>query len=657
MCGIAGFHNTQMNKEGRIRAILSMNERMVHRGPDADGFFVALADDCLIGDSTGRTEETGIIPSDNGMVLGHRRLSIQDLSKAGAQPIISHDKHLVMVYNGEIYNASQIRADLEKDKGQIVWRGTSDSEVLLEAIDAYGLDKALKMTKGMFALAVYDLTTGSMSLARDRVGEKPLYYGHVHGDLVFASDIDVIRAYPGFDNAIDKEALALYIRYGFIPAPKSVYENIYKLTPGTILTYKPPYTAAEETIYYDLASEYSYGATEGRFKGSFDEAVDGLENVLREAVKSQLVSDVPIGAFLSGGIDSSVCVALMQSVSSSPVKTFTIGFEDKKYDESEAAAAISRHLGTEHTCLTVSEKELIDVVPKISDIFTEPFADSSQIPTYLVSRIARSKVTVSLSGDAGDELFAGYNTYWKVADLYDKLRRFPAGLRHFAGRFGLGSSNNTLYRAANCLMADDIANLHEAVCYNMTQMSEVPSLHNVNAVQDMMLHREIESNDASIMDEMMLRDMLRYHPDDILVKVDRAGMAVSLENRVPMLDKDVLKFAFSLPAGYKLSHTEGGNLINKHILREVLYRYVPKELMDRPKKGFSVPLVSWLTSGQVHDMAWSILTDSKLVSDGYLDKQWLNGLMKRFVNKGENASLLWSVFILEQWYRKYHGSR
>ncbi len=652
MCGIAGFHNTQMNKEGRIRAILSMNEKMVHRGPDAGGFFAALPDGCIVGDSVGRTEETGIIPSDNGMVLGHRRLSIQDLSKAGAQPIISHDKHLVMVYNGEIYNAAQIRTDLEKDKGQISWRGTSDSEVLLEAIATYGIDKALGMTKGMFALAVYDLTSGTISFVRDRVGEKPLYYGHVHGDLVFASDIDVIRAYPGFDNAIDKEALALYIRYGFIPAPKSVYENIYKLTPGTILTYKPPYTAAEETIYYDLASEYSYGATDGRFKGSFDDAVDGLENVLREAVKSQLVSDVPIGAFLSGGIDSSVCVALMQSVSNAPVKTFTIGFEDKKYDESEAAAAISKHLGTEHTCLTVSENELIDVVPKISDIFTEPFADSSQIPTYLVSKIARSKVTVSLSGDAGDELFAGYNTYWKVTGLYDKLSRFPMGIKKFAGRFGLGSNNNTIYRTANCLMAEDIANLHEAVCYNMTRMSEVPSLYDVNMVQDMMLHREIGSGDASITDEMMLRDMLRYHPDDILVKVDRAGMAVSLENRVPMLDKDVLKFAFSIPVEYKLCRTEDGTMVNKHVLREVLYRYVPKELMDRPKKGFSVPLASWLTSGEVHDMAWSILTDSRLVSDGYLNARWLSELMKRFMYKSENASLLWSMFVLEQWYRR-----
>ena len=652
MCGIAGFHNTQMNKEDRIRVILSMNERMIHRGPDAGGFFAALADGCIIGDSAGKTEETGINASGAGIVLGHRRLSIQDLSEAGAQPIISHDKHLVMVYNGEIYNAPQIRTELERDKGRISWRGSSDSEVLLEAIGAYGIDKALKMTKGMFALAVYDLTSGEISLARDRVGEKPLYYGHVYGDFVFASDIDVIRAYPSFDNDIDREALALYIRYGFIPTPKSVYKEIYKLAPGTILTYRPPYTAGEETVYYDLAAEYSYGTLAGRFRGSFDEAVDGLENVLREAVKSQLVSDVPIGAFLSGGIDSSVCVALMQSVSSSPVKTFTIGFEDKKYDESEAAAAISRHLGTEHTCLTVSEKELIDVVPKISDIFTEPFADSSQIPTYLVSRIARSKVTVSLSGDAGDELFAGYNTYWKVAGLYDKLSRFPMGIKKFVGRFGLGSNNNTIYRTANCLMAEDIANLHEAVCYDMTQMSEVPSLHNVNAVQDMMLHREIESNDASIMDEMMLRDMLRYHPDDILVKVDRAGMAVSLENRVPMLDKDVLKFAFSLPVEYKLMRTDDGSVINKHVLREVLYRYVPRELMDRPKKGFSVPLVTWLTSGQVHDMAWSILTDSRLVSDGYLDKQWMGGLMKRFMSKSENASLLWSVFVLEQWYRR-----
>ncbi len=632
-----------MNREVREAAILGMDDRMLHRGPDAGGFY---------------TDEK------RGVVFGHRRLSIQDLTPGGAQPMKSHDGRFVMVYNGEIYNASDIRRGLEAEGTVCDWHGTSDTEVLLEAIAAYGMDKALTLTKGMFAIAVYDIKTGSISLARDRIGEKPLYYGHVKGDLIFASDLDVVRAYPGFDNDIDRDAVSRYIRYGFIPSPMSIYKDIYKLMPGTIATFNAPYTEAVTTVYYDLVSEYSYGKEESSFKGDFTDAVDELERVLKAAVRSQLVSDVPIGAFLSGGIDSSVCVSLMQSVSDSPVKTFTIGFEDKKYDESEAAKRIAGHLGTEHTCLTISEKDLLEVVPKMSEIFTEPFSDSSQIPTYLVSKLAKSKVTVALSGDAGDELFAGYNTYYKCAGLYNKLLGVPGWCRRATGRLIYKSDNNTLYRAGHCLMGESIDDIHESVCYDMTGMSykiaEKGTKHNGKGFDNStlpdrmnLLKDEVIRGTADIEDVMMLRDLLRYHPDDILVKVDRAGMAVSLENRVPMLDKDVLKLAFSLPVEYKLGRAADGTVISKHVLKELLYRYVPKELMDRPKKGFSVPLGSWLKEGPVHDMAWDILTDSRLVRDGYLDKAPLNRLMSDFMRKGENKSLLWSVFVLEQWYRRY----
>ncbi len=604
-----------------------MNLRMIHRGPDAEGSF------CDV---------------NHGICLGHRRLSIRDLSENGAQPMVSHDGRYVIAFNGEIYNIDILREKLNAEHGISQWRGTSDTEVLLELISAYGVKKTLTLIKGMFAIALFDKESGGLTLARDRVGEKPLYYGYAHGDLVFASDLDPIRAYPGFEGDIDTESVTLYLRYGFIPAPKSIYKGIFKIMPGTFMTFMPPYDNGVSESYYDLRTEYSYGKTEGRFTGSFEDAVDELDRVMKDAVNGQLLSDVPLGAFLSGGIDSTAVVALMQSLSDRPVKTFTIGFEEGKYDESVAAEAISRHLGTDHTCLKISEKELLEVVPLMSDIFTEPFADSSMIPTYLVSKLARSKVTVSLSGDAGDELFGGYNTYWKVAALNDKLKRFPKGLRHIAGYPLRDSNDNRLYRASHCLMSSDIAGLHEAVCYDMTNLAPE------HIDQELLLYRELKEGKAGPEDEMMLRDMLKYHPDDILVKVDRAGMAVSLENRVPMLDADVLGLAFSLPVEYKIGRDENGSVISKYVLKEMLYKYVPKELMDRPKKGFSVPMDKWLSSGVVHDMAWSLLTDSALVRAGFIDKTWLDRLMRVFVDSGQNASLLWSVFVLEQWYRRYH---
>ena len=367
--------------------------------------------------------------------------------------------------------------------------------------------------------------------------------------------------------------------------------------------------------------------------------MDELDRVLKAAVKSELMSDVPLGAFLSGGIDSATIVSLMQSISETPVKTFTIGFEEKAYDESEYAADIAGHLGTDHTSLIINERKLENVIPLLPSIYSEPFADSSEIPTYLVSKLARSKVTVSLSGDAGDELFAGYNTYWKVANLYRQIKPVPKIFKKTVGRLGANSKDNTLYRMAHCLLAEDIANLHEAVCYDMTYLAPKHDR------EDMLL-----TSSHTPEDEMMLRDMLRYHPDDILVKVDRAGMAVSLENRVPMLDKDVLSFSFSLPLEYKLM-TEGDKIISKRILKDVLYRYVPKEMMERPKKGFSVPLERWLSTGEIHKWAWDILTGSRLVRDGILDRSYVDAIIHSFEAKRVNKTLLWNVIVLEQWYR------
>lgn len=616
MCGITGFCS---NKVDSVAVINDMNNCIIHRGPDAGDYY---------------------IDDNRGVVLGHRRLSIIDLSNNGAQPMVSANDRYVLVYNGEIYNCSELRKQLLIDNPMFVLRGTSDTEVLLETIVSEGVEEACKKAVGMFAFALYDKKTGSITLGRDRVGEKPLYYGFVRGDLVWASDISSIRVYPGFDNAVRQDVIPEYLKYSYIAAPKTIYEDIYKLMPGTIKVFEPPYSKGKEIVYYDLKEEYIRGL-DNPFKGTIDEAAEELDRLLRKSIKGQMVSDVPLGAFLSGGIDSSTIVALMQDMSEIPIRTFTIGFQEAKYDESSDANTIAKHLGTEHTSLTVTEQDLIDVVPKLPEIFTEPFADSSQIPTYLVSELARSKVTVSLSGDAGDELFGGYNTYWKISSLYRKMIIAPKVLRHLGGNILKNSANDTLYRIGNILIEDDIANVKEAVSYNES------GLWPKHIDQSLKLNGK-----GSIEDEMMLQDLLKYHPNDILVKVDRAGMAVSLENRVPMLDKDVLQLAYSLPINYKIGNVNG-DLITKYVLKKVLYKYVPKEIMDRPKKGFSVPLERWLSEGAVHDMSVDILERSTLAKDGLLEQAWIDKVRESFMRTKKNKGLLWNIFILEQWHRRY----
>lgn len=637
MCGIAGFCSTNVNNK---QVILSMNERIYHRGPDAGGFF---------------------IDESNGVTFGHRRLSIVDLTENGAQPFTSQNGRYVIDYNGEIYNAIEIREKLLQDGKVDKFRGTSDTEVLIEAISAFGTQKALQMTKGMFAIALYDKKNKTITLSRDRVGEKPLYFGTINGDFVFSSDLSALKVYPGFKHELNREAVKKYLHYGYVPSPISIYEGIFKCKPGHFMIASYPYTDFKDDVYYDLAKEYM-DAKEHPFKGTFKEAVSELDRVMKNAVKSQMMSDVPLGAFLSGGIDSSAVVSLMQSVNNEKTKTFTIGFEDKEFNEADEAAEIAKYLGTDHTSLMISQEELKEVIPKIPDIFTEPFADSSQIPTYLVSKLARSKVTVSLSGDAGDELFAGYNTYWKISDLYKKMDGIPSFIKKAGGELlGLPmlSHNNSLYRSSNCLKSPHIAAFHEAVCYDTTYLEKklltdefLNGEKRYSAIPKMILP-SIYSNGSSldIEDEMMLRDLLNYHPDDILVKVDRAGMAVSLENRVPMLDKDVLKLAFSLPVSYKLGEVDG-KLVSKYVLKEMLYQYVPKDIMNRPKKGFSVPLNRWLTEGSVHEWAENLLQDSFLVRDHILDGRYVEQLFKSFMSSRENKGLLWNVLVLEQWYRR-----
>ncbi|MCM1103090.1 MAG: asparagine synthase (glutamine-hydrolyzing) [Clostridium sp.] len=635
MCGIAGFVNQRTDAAVVIQNML---DKMTYRGPDGGGHWC---------------------DAHTGVTLGHRRLSIVDLSENGAQPMVSADGRFVMTYNGEIYNASEVKEQLMQARPDLHFRGTSDTEVMLEAFGEYGIMPALEKMKGMFAAALYDRQEKTITLVRDRVGEKPLYYGFINGDFVFFSDPAALQAYPGFSAEIDRNALALYMRYGFIPAPFSVYEGIYKLEAGCILTIRMPFGRDNVTCerYWSMEEAAEKGARDP-FQDSEEEAADRLEELLTDAIRGQLISDVPVGAFLSGGTDSPLIVALMQKISKAPVKTFTIGFEEKKYNEAQFAKEIARHLCTEHTQLYVTEKELLEVIPKLSEIFTEPFADSSQIPTYLVSRLAKSKVTVALSGDAGDELFCGYNTYPKIAALYGRTNRLPVWFRR-AGAAVMGMPGirrgKDAYRIACCLRAETPEELHEAVCYHTDYKAEQLVVREKKRTGGIMPEWLGHCNRADrnehifgVMEKMMYKDMLTYHPDDILVKVDRAGMAVSLENRVPMLDRDVVEFSYRIPISYKYD-AQG---VSKKILKTILYRYVPKEMLDRPKKGFSVPLTRWLTCGDTAEWAAESIAHSKLAEDGYFDQKVLAGIWKDFQREHKNAQIVWEILMAEQWYQR-----
>ena len=656
MCGIAGF----INKEVDAAAILKMNAKMEHRGPDSGGYW---------------TDEN------SGVTLGHRRLAILDLTECGAQPMQSADQRYVMVYNGEIYNAPDIRETLCRRDPAIRFRGSSDTEVILEAFSLLGIPETLRKMKGMFAIALYDRQERILYLMRDRVGEKPLYYGFVNGHFVFASEISVLEAYPGFaaHRRISRTALSEYMRYGFIPAPLSVYEGIYKLLPGECMTVKTPFRDCRAESYWSM-EERALAGERHPFRGSFEEACNELDMLLTNAVSEQLLSDVPVGAFLSGGIDSALIVSLMQKVSKAPVKTFTIGFTDKKYNEAEFAGEIARHLNTEHTELYVSEQDLLDVIPKLSHIFSEPFADSSQIPTYLVSRLARSRVTVTLSGDAGDELFGGYSTYQKVWGLWKRISGVPSGIRKGMGSVaGVFAPVQKLpaFRASQAVRAKDIAALHESVCYHTDYWGErcvitenqIPDASKIRkgvpgadvpqtrkgAPEEDVPRALYDIRKGNVLSDelsaMLLKDMLTYHPDDILVKVDRCGMAVSLENRVPMLDRDVVEFAWTLPSEYKIG-TISGEIVTKRILKEILYRYVPKEMLDRPKKGFSVPMTRWLSEGTLSEWAGELISDSALVRDGYFDRRAVDRIYKEFLAKRRGTQTLWQILMAEDWYRK-----
>lgn len=645
MCGIAGFCNWEKDWQKNIER---MNEKMYHRGPDASGIWAS---------------------DDHKVVLGHRRLSILDLTSAGAQPMVSHNGRYVMAYNGEVYNYIQIKQKLLGEGRVTDFKGGSDTEVLLEAVSAYGLDETLKMIKGMFAIALYDQQEQTLFLARDRVGEKPLFYGILKDDinndkLVFASDLNSISSLDGFHNPINQRVLGSYMRYGYIAAPYTVYEGIWKLRPGRMLIVKAPFNKPTIKTYWSVA-EVAASRQHNLFHGSEAEAAEELERLLRNSIAGQMVADVPVGAFLSAGIDSSTVVSLMQSMSERKVRTFTIGMWDEKFNEAPVAKKIASHLGTEHTEVYISEDDARQVLPKLSGMFGEPFADSSQIPTYLVSKITREHVTVSLSGDGGDELFCGYNTYYSMDRIWNKTKKVPYPLRKMS---------SVLFGAAGEVIHGDLATRARLLgAQNMEDMylrSEIGE--GLNLVKK---HKDMDSEwipmdwigllpwvpEWTVMDvypsgwleepqhNLMLMDLMMYHPDDILCKVDRTAMAVSLETRVPMLDKDVVEFAWSLPLSYK---SKDG--VRKKILRDILYRYVPKELMERPKKGFSIPLHKWLKEPGLREWAESLLDPSLLEKQGILNTAAVRRIWDDYVQRDIWRVQIWYVLMFQDWMRE-HG--
>lgn len=648
MCGFVGFLTAgQWARDEAAPGLLArMANTIVHRGPDSAGYWHDTA---------------------SGIALGHRRLAIVELSPAGAQPMHSACGRYALAFNGEIYNY----LDLRRELGDLPWRGHSDTETLLAGFSAWGIRATIERCIGMFAIAVWDKKERQLTLARDRLGEKPLYYGWqgqgADACLLFGSDLAALKAHPAFAAGINRDALALYMRHNAIAAPHSIYQGIHKLSPGCLLTISLAQREPKIEPYWSLAQAAQRGVATP-FAGKDAEAVDALEALLKDAVRQQMMADVPLGAFLSGGIDSSTVVALMQAQSKQPVKTFTIGFNEKGYNEAVHAKAVAQHLGTDHTELYVTPQQALDVIPKLPGLYSEPFADSSQIPTFLVSQLARQQVTVSLSGDAGDELFAGYNRYVLTRNLWGKLGRLPQPLRRLgaAGIQALSPASwNALCKPVQPLLPGALrqANmgdkLHKgAAVLNARSVDELylglvthwePHGLVLGAIEPL-THLRGNPLPLAGLDEvqrMMALDAITYLPDDILVKVDRAAMGVSLETRVPFLDHRVVEFAWQLPQHLKLRGDVG-----KWALRQVLYRHVPQKLIERPKMGFGVPIDSWLR-GPLRDWAEDLLSESRLQQDGFFNPVLIRQKWAEHLSGKRNwQHHLWDVLMFQAWLKE-----
>lgn len=641
MCGITGFLDASRRKDEARNLIQEMTETISHRGPDGEGYW--FDDRC-------------------GLALGHRRLAIIDLSDAGDQPMASRSGRYVVTYNGEIYNAPKLRQQLES-KGRR-FRGHCDTEVLVESLDEWGVHGTAERIMGMFAFAVWDLEAKLLHLVRDRFGKKPLYYGWQGSAFLFGSELKAIRRHPAFHGNIDQEALIQYLRFLYVPGPWSIYEGIRKVLPGNIVTVDPARSNEVELQPFWFPLDEFAEAQASPFAGSTEEAVDHLERLLSDAVSSRMLADVPLGAFLSGGIDSSTIVALMQKHSARPVKTFTVGFNDPRYNEAEDAKRVAHHLGTDHTEIYVTPEEAMGVIPMLPAMYDEPFADSSQIPTYLISKIARREVTVALSGDGGDELFGGYTRY-RIARNYNRyVGWMPAPARHLAARAMLGippkvwdrvvsgvsrlaprfrtaqSPGEKAHKAARLLQADP-ALLH----YNLVSACRQPELLVRGVHEPRSILENYPSGPSGIdpVARMAFLDAITYLPDDILTKVDRASMAASLEVRAPFLDVEVARLGWSLPPAMLI---DGGS--GKPLLRSLLARHVPKHLFERPKAGFGVPVGAWLR-GPLKEWALDTMAPGNDELDsGVVRQTWKSHQSGRT----DETHTLWAILMYQSWLRR-----
>lgn len=658
MCGFAGFLGSGHRKgSDTAPAVLGrMADTIVTRGPDDFGVW---CDDAEIG-------------------LAHRRLSILDLSPAGHQPMSCPTGRYVIAFNGEIYNHRDLRAELEKGGAggttNVPWRGHSDTETLLAGFAAWGIKATVERCIGMFAFAVWDRRTRGLTLGRDRLGEKPLYYGWQGASgnafFLFGSELKALKAHPSFTAEINRDALSLLTRHNYIPAPHSIYHGIFKLPAGTLLTVALDRREPVIEAYWSLI-DVAVSGNRSPLEGSAQEIVDELEGLLKSAVHQQMIADVPLGAFLSGGIDSSTVVALMQAQSERPVKTFTIGFNEEGYDEAVHAKAVARHLGTDHTELYVTPQQALDVIPKLPTLYCEPFADSSQIPTFLVSQLVRQKVTVSLSGDAGDELFAGYNRYLLARKLWGKMSRWPRGARSLAASGiramspaawnkllgpmqplaprALRQANigDKLHKGAGVLAARCVDDLYLAL---VTHWEPEGLVIGGQEPTTCLRGNPLPLPGLDDVQRMMTVDAITYLPDDILVKVDRAAMGVSLEGRVPFLDHRVVEYAWRVPQSMKLRDGVG-----KWILRQVLYRHVPKELIERPKMGFGVPIDAWLR-GPLREWGESLLADGRLAQEGYFNPEPIREKWREHLSGRRNwAGHLWTILMFQSWLERQHA--
>lgn len=655
MCGFTGYLSNSFNQNIEMNNIVNaMSSELIHRGPDDQGSW---------------------LNKDDGIAMGFCRLAILDLSSAGHQPMTSNSDRFVITFNGEIYNHINLRKKINHESiNEQSWQGTSDTETLLAAFELWGVSKTLQKCSGMFSIALWDKEEKILTLARDRFGEKPLYYGMVNNSLIYGSELKPFKKFPNFNNKISRRSLKEFLKYNYVPTPLSIYEDIFKIESGSFAQFKLQNQKIQQIRYekYWSLEEIIISSKENSYSNESN-AVKDLEDQLLLAIKAQMQSDVPLGAFLSGGVDSSLIVSLMQKISDKPIKTFTVGFEDSEFDESKFAKQIANHLGTDHKELFVTSDEVRSIIPQIPKIYDEPFADFSQIPTHIVCKAAREHVTVALSGDAGDEIFGGYNRYFWGPSLWRKLKILPFSFRKILGKIillipksiwsfiekiinffvpanrGINRLNEKIYKLG--IRLSWIRSVDDLYNSLISEWQDTPEIVITDSNESevfpgnlMKLNKDNVLDLENAAERMMFQDLNGYLQDDILCKVDRAAMATSLETRVPFLDPEIVKLSWRIPLEMKIKGTLG-----KKILRKVLYKHVPKNLIERPKVGFGLPIGDWLR-GPLKEWASDLLSPSRIQQEGYLNQDFISKAWdQHLTGKRDNTYKLWSVLMFQAW--------